>query len=852
MISTVSQAKYLAHRLTKESKFGEIEKLIPVYLKSGIEVYPHQIAAAYFAVSNPFSKGFILCDEVGLGKAIEAMLVIAQYYYSGRNKIAVIVPPLLIPQWQRLISDKFDLSCKIVEKGIEIDDNDEIILISYTQAAEEWESLSKIKWNLAVFEEAHRLRKYYTGENRTATNLHNAFEGVQKLLLTATPMQVNVMDLYGLVNFIDDTVFTDERAFYKRYYKKPENYKELRERLMPFTFRTLRNQVRGDVKLPDRIIHTQEYALNENEKKLLELLSKYVDKPKKLAFPDMDTYELGLMLFKLFSSSIYALSKTLSGVFFRLNQMGNAEALEEAKEIKVMLDLATSIVDTSKWATFLRGLEQGFSAMKEKGQPQKVVVFTENRQTQEYIFKQLGKYTKYKTTLFEDEGSIEAWQKRGNILIATDSACESFNMQFCSFIINYELPWNVQKIEQRIGRCQRIGQDNDVYVLNFLNRENYADVRFYELVFKRTTMFDGILGASDGVISDVVSGKIEETMAKGFAAVRSKEEIEKEFDDIRAEYDKEVKERKKQSDELLFNTFDGKIVEKTKNYANLLKAECAKFKADLWDFCEYAFKRYGSIDSEKKTIFLSRSVFKSGNIPEMKLYFEGDHPRSSMITVTNRTVKEVLSKYTIQDTVQETIEFDGGNKTYPSCGQMALFTITFFDKTSAFSKNVLIGTDADGAPIEESVLREILSLPVSLCSEASAADFEGLKKLYEERKPQIVQKAREEQNDTLNFEIGRIRQRAEDKKREFAAEIEILTREIDSMKRKGTTKHEQAFVNNQSAADLKARLMKLKHDEFMAKMTLNKQVQEKIAELEKSVAVSIYERTSFMIQFEVR
>ena len=152
---------------------------------------------------------------------------------------------------------------------------------------------------------------------------------------------------------------------------------------MPFPFRTLRNQVRGDVKLPDRIIHTQEYALNENEKKLLELLSKYVDKPKKLAFPDMDTYELGLMLFKLFSSSIYALSKTLSGVFFRLNQMGNAEAIEEAKEIKVMLDLATSIVDTSKWSTFLRGLERGFAAMKDKGQPQKDGVFTEHRQPQE-------------------------------------------------------------------------------------------------------------------------------------------------------------------------------------------------------------------------------------------------------------------------------------------------------------------------------------------------------------------------------------------------------------------------------------------------------------------------------------
>lgn len=829
-----------------------MEKLIPVYLKSGIEVYPHQIAAAYFAVSNPFSKGFILCDEVGLGKAIEAMLVIAQYYYSGRNKIAVVVPPLLVPQWQRLISDKFDLPCKIIEKDFESEIKDEIVLISYTQAAEEWESLSKIKWDLAVFEEAHRLRKYYTGENRTATNLHKAFDSTQKLLLTATPMQVNVMDLYGLVNFIDDTVFTDERAFYKRYYKKPENYKELRERLMPFTFRTLRNQVRGDVKLPDRVIHTQEYELNENEKKLLELLSKYVDKPKKLAFPDMDTYELNLMLFKLFSSSIYALSKTLSGVFFRLNQMGNAEAIEEAKEIKIMLDLATSIVDTSKWSTFLRGLERGFAAMKEKGQPQKVVVFTENRQTQEYIFKQLGKYTKYKTTLFEDESSIEAWQKRGNILIATDSACESFNMQFCSFVINYELPWNVQKIEQRIGRCQRIGQDNDVYVLNFLNRENYADVRFYELVFKRTTMFDGILGASDGVISDVVSGKIEETMAKGFALVRSKEEIEKEFDDIRAEYDKEVTERKKQTDELLFNTFDGKIVEKTKNYASMLKAECAKFKADLWDFCEFAFKKYGSVDSEKRTIFLLHSVFKSGNIPEMNLYFEGDHPRSSMITVTNRTVKEVLAKYTMPDTVHEHIEFESDGNIPPMRGKMAMFSMTFFSSESSFTKDILLGIDESGNLLAEDLLETVIRLNVARTGQCSLNDFSDIIKLYEDKKPQIISQAKQEQHETLNSEIERIRVSAEDKKRGFVEEIEALGREIDNLKSKGTTKHEQAFVNNQSAADLKAKLMKLKQDEFMTKMTLNKQVQEKIAELEKSVSVTLYDRTAFMVQFEVR
>lgn len=490
--------------------------------------------------------------------------------------------------------------------------------------------------------------------------------------------------------------------------------------------------------------------------------------------------------------------------------------------------------------------------MKEKGQPQKVVVFTENRQTQEYIFKQLGRYTKYKTTLFEDESSIEAWQKRGNILIATDSACESFNMQFCSFIINYELPWNVQKIEQRIGRCQRIGQDNDVYVLNFLNRKNYADVRFYELVFKRTTMFDGILGASDGVISDVVSGKIEETMAKGFAAVRSKEEIEKEFDDIQAEYDKEVKERKEQTDELLFNTFDGKIVEKTKNYASLLKAECAKFKEDLWDFCEFAFKKYGCVDSEKKTIFLSRSVFKSGNIPEINLYFEGDHPRGSIITVTNRTVKEVLAKYTMPDTVCERVIFASDGKVLPLRGKMAMFSMTFFSSESSFTKDILLGIDERGNRLEEDFLKAVIRLNAESSEHCSSNDFSDIIKLYEDKKPQIVSQAKQEQCETLNAEIERIRVRAEDKKRELATEIDSLTREIDSLKRKGTTKHEQAFVNNQSAADLKAKLMKLKQDEFMTKMTLNRQIEEQIGELQKSVSISLYERTAFMVQFEVR
>lgn len=563
MVQTDSQARYLAYKLSHDSKYGSVDKLIPIYLKSGIDIYPHQVAAAYFAVANPLSRGYILCDEVGLGKATEAMLVISQYFYSGKDKIIVVVPTLLVKQWQRIIAEQFDLPCKIIESNTDIITDSTVKIISYPKANELHKELSTVKWDLAVFEEAHRLRKFYTGENQTASNLYNAFQNVQKLLLTATPMQINVMDLYGLIKFIDNSVFGDEQSFYKRYYKKPQNYQELKDIIAPFAFRTLRNQVRGDVKLPDRILHTQEYKLTEQENKLLQMLTQYTGKGNKIAFPQMDEYELNLMLCKLFSSSIYALSKTLSGIYFRLTKNATQQALAEAEQIKAMLDLATSITDTSKCNALLVALKQGFANLKSKGKP-KAIIFTENRQTQEYLYKQLALHTNYKVVVFNNEDSITEWQKSANILLATDNASESFNMQFCSFVINYDLPWNIQKIEQRIGRCQRIGQNNDVYVLSFINRENFADVRLYELMYKRTTMFDGILGASDFVMSDVLDGEIKNTTAEMLSATRTQEQIQQDFETIQQTYKQQLDQRKEDSDQLLFNTFDESVLQKTK------------------------------------------------------------------------------------------------------------------------------------------------------------------------------------------------------------------------------------------------------------------------------------------------
>lgn len=358
MVNNNYYANFLANKLSAQKRFGDLEKLIPVYLRTGIEVFPHQIAAATFAVSNPLSKGYILCDEVELGKAIEAMLVVSQYYYSGKTKIAFVVPAVLIGQWTVAVEKQFKLDAKVIKNAYDLSViGENIAIVSYDLANKLCDAFKAVAWDLVVFEEAHCLRKYRIKENKTAVNLANAFEGRKKLLLTATPMCSSVMDLFGLIGFIDESIFPDQAEFYKRYYKKPENYAELRERIAPFTFRTLRNQVKISAKLTERTVHTQVYSLSQNERQLYSTLENYIAKPKKAAFPEMDSYELNLMLYKLLSSSVFAFSKTLSGIIARLSKIESPEAKKECDEVKAMLSLASCMTFTGKGERFYKLLK---------------------------------------------------------------------------------------------------------------------------------------------------------------------------------------------------------------------------------------------------------------------------------------------------------------------------------------------------------------------------------------------------------------------------------------------------------------------------------------------------------------
>jgi SNF2 family DNA or RNA helicase len=215
----------LAHELTLKRASSDMRKIESPLSSAMVDLQPHQIDAAVFAFKGPMSKGAILCDEVGLGKTIEAGLIISQLWAEGKRKIIVIVPASIRKQWQNEMLEKFGIPCVIVD-GFEYRqskknglinpfDRDEVVIVSIPFAAKKSPEISAVsKWDLIVIDEAHRLRNVYKKNgSKQAKKLKEIFAKSPKVLLTATSLQNTLMELYGLVSFIDDRFFGSEYAF---------------------------------------------------------------------------------------------------------------------------------------------------------------------------------------------------------------------------------------------------------------------------------------------------------------------------------------------------------------------------------------------------------------------------------------------------------------------------------------------------------------------------------------------------------------------------------------------------------------------------------------------------------------
>ncbi|WP_421789896.1 SNF2-related protein [Hyphobacterium sp.] len=624
---TKHHAHYLAHHITLA---GLDKDAFAKSLSSArVDMNPHQVEAALFALKSPLAKGVVIADEVGLGKTIEAGMVIAQRWAEQQRRILLIAPASLRKQWEQELAEKFSIPSTIIDakvyrdllkKGIKrpFHDTQGVIIASYEFAAGKEEEIRPVPWNLVVFDEAHRLRNVYKkGASKRATALRDALKNPFKILLTATPLQNSLMELFGLVSVIDETHFGGPNSFRVQFTgvgTKPENLERLKARLAPICHRTLRRQVQeaGHINYTARNAITFNFDPNDDERELYNKVSTFLKRNDTVAYGDRANALVVLQVRKILGSSTFAVTHYLRRLIQRLEQRqevntsiiddlddfddiieeygGEFDSFDDGLEslqpddddqpeyvdperlqaeidlLKGFLELAESIGRNAKGDVLKSRLPSALDEIVQKGGQRKAVIFTESVRTQHYLAKLLEQngfndqivllngsnsdpdsraiYAAWKEqhkgtdkisgskTADMKQALVEAFKSdEKSIFIATESGAEGINLQFCSMVVNFDLPWNPQRVEQRIGRCHRYGQKIDVTVVNMLNLSNAAEKRIHELLDEKFRLFDGVFGSSDEILGSIESGvDFEKAVLDIVQNARDDAQIQLEFD----------------------------------------------------------------------------------------------------------------------------------------------------------------------------------------------------------------------------------------------------------------------------------------------------------------------------------
>lgn len=664
-------SQYLAHRLTL---LGVNEDAFAKSLSTAkVDMNPHQVDAALFALERPLTKGVLLADEVGLGKTIEAALVIAQHWAERKRRILLIVPASLRKQWTQELWDKFGLNTLILEgrshrdrkkagHRLPFEADDSVVVTSYEFASRCAEEIGLTSWDLVIFDEAHRLRNVYRkGASQRAKRLKDALAEPFKILLTATPLQNNIMELFGLISMIDDHVFGDEASFRSLYAGRPDAARlaMLRERLKPICRRTLRKVVQeaGHISYTKRNPVTFKFDPTPEEVALYEKVSEFLQRPGTVYLGGKPNALVTMSLRKILGSSSYAMGLTLGHIVERLKQV-QAVAVEdladdldtidetveeweaaddeeaadeqaitpariaaEVAELESYRDLAQSILVNAKGERLASELPGLLDAIVAKGGRSKVVIFTESVRTQTYLADLLsrngfaGQIARlngsnsdpesaaiYADWLVRHKGTdkisrsksadmkaaiVEAFKDEKTILIATESGAEGINLQFCSLLVNYDLPWNPQRVEQRIGRCHRYGQKIDVTVVNFLNTKNRAEERVFELLDQKFKLFDGVFGASDDVLGAIESGiDFERRVHQIMQTARTAEQVEAAFNELTENLQPQIQADMKDARDKLLVAVDQDVVRLLRDRQNDLKRVLSEFEQRLIDLAK--------------------------------------------------------------------------------------------------------------------------------------------------------------------------------------------------------------------------------------------------------------------------
>ena len=823
-MSTPYHAAYWANALSISDATGTVADLSRSIANARVDLNPHQVDAALFAIRSPLSKGVILADEVGLGKTIEAGLVIAQQWAERRRRILLVVPATLRKQWQEELRQKFALPTFILEgrsyaaaraagSDRPFDRAGEVVITSYQFAAAKADDIQDTQWDLVVFDEAHRLRNVYKPDSRIAAALRDATRGRRKLLLTATPLQNSLLELYGLASFVDEHLFGDERSFREQFGTgsglDAARASQLRWRLRGTLIRTLRSQVLEYVRFTNRTPITQDFRPTDAEQLLYDQVSEYLQRPVLGAIPSGQRALITLVLRRLLASSTFAIASTLRKLVERveallahrepeawamlvvpdLEEMDDiaeeflpkqeeaallaAEELEtELADLRSFAQLAESIAINAKGGALLVALRTAFARAAELGAARKAVIFTESRKTQEYLVSLLrtngydGQVVQLNGTNTDSASRalhekwfarhrgtatvtgaravdtraaiVDAFRDEASILVATEAAAEGVNLQFCSLVVNYDLSWNPQRIEQRIGRCHRYGQKHDVVVVNLINRANAADERVFELLSAKFRLFEGVFGASDDVLGALESGiDIERRIAEVYQSCRTAEEIGEAFDALQEALEQEIASRMTETRAAVLEHFDEDVQRKLRVHREEAQQALEERQRLLWELSRYELAGEAEFDSAIPRFDYRGALAPTGGYhllwPEAErrgdTFYRPEHPLALQI-IERATHRELAVGELLLDlrgarpAVPALAPFDERSG-WLVCGRLLASALQ--DEQHL----VVVGAADDGSALDDELCRRLLRLPVIRSVQASAAPPPTLEQVRE-------------------------------------------------------------------------------------------------------------------------
>ncbi len=894
---TKYHAKLFAHELTKRSASDSVEKLASALIDAQVDLNPHQVDAALFAFQSPLSKGAILADEVGLGKTIEAGLVISQKWAEKKRRILIIVPSSLRKQWNQELQDKFFVPSQILEtksfNNIIKSGNlnpfnlqDEIVIASYHFVRNKSSYVKLIPWDLVIIDEAHRLRNVYKATNKIAREIKESIAHAPKILLTATPLQNTLLELYGLVSIIDEHVFGDINSYKSQFVRLGDDtyeFDDLKERIRTICKRTLRRQVLEYIKYTNRIAITQEYTPRNDEQELYEQVSAYLQRESLYALPASQRSLMTLMLRKLLSSSSFAIEATLEKLVLRLQTIVNdfeksrsenlndidvSEELEsfgeyadewvdeeeefdeegkeeekkkkelstqdienikqEIEDLKVLVNKAKAIVENSKGENLVQALRNGLEKTKEKGGLEKALIFTESTRTQRYILDVLSA-TEYKGKIVLFNGSnadekskeiyrnwleknrdtdkitgsktadlraalVDYFKDEAIIMIATEAAAEGVNLQFCSLVVNYDLPWNPQRIEQRIGRCHRYGQKNDVVVVNFLNIKNEADKRVYAILDQKFKLFNGVFGASDEVLGTIESGiDFEKRILGIYQKARTPEQIQLSFDELQNDLEEKITETLQSTRKKLLENFDEEVQEKLRVRLQQSEEYLSKYEEWLWSLTNYFLEAYADFSEVERSFVLHTNPFEGEQIPPGPYRLGKQVDDAHIYRVGHPLAGRILERVKAECLSDGVIRFE-----YSDSGKKISILEPFVNKSGWLIANkltisslededyiVLSGETDDGEILDKDQCSRMFSIPGNIEGQNEMADDNRLRltRLFEVQKSAILQDILQRNSGIFNVEIDKLDKWAEDNRLALKTKLNELDTRIKEKKK---------------------------------------------------------------------